>query len=313
MARELRGRGVTHVVMEASGICTGPVRDALLEVGGFTEVMVVNAAHVKALRGRKADARDAARLAGLLECGLLRGSCIPPGELREARDLVRYRAKTVQARSSEVQRLGKTLESAGIKLGSVASGITGKGPTAMIEALIDGERRGQVMADLARGKARTAEKMAGLSMALEGRFTGHHAIMCRLQLDRIAAPGLDIAGLDERIEAVMAPWQREITLLKTIPGFGDIAAWTWIAEIGPAPHEWFETHEKPASWTGLAPGNHVSAGKRKYGKTGDAGTWTKPVLVQAAWGAARTSGSRLQARYRRLDDLFQGLVVVGDQ
>jgi transposase len=299
MARELRRRGVTHVVMEASGIYTSPVRDALLEEDGFAEVMVVNAAHVKALKGHKTDARDAARLAELLECGLLRGSYIPSRELREARDLVRYRVKTVQARASEILRLSKTLESAGIKLGSVASDITGKGPTAMIEALIDGERRGEVMAGLARGKARTAAKMADLSMALEGRFTGHHAMMCRLQLDRIAALGRDTEGLDERIEAATAPWEREVALLTSIPGIGDIAARAWIAEIGPAPHQWFESHEKLASWAGLAPGNHVSAGKRKHGKTSDAGTCIKPVLVQCAWAAVRTPG-RIQARYRRL-------------
>jgi transposase len=296
MARDLRGRGVTHVVMEASGIYTEPVYYALAEED-FTEVLVVNPAHVKAVKGHKTDARDSARLAELLECGLLQGSCIPPLELKEVRDLTRLRAKKVQARTSDAQRLGKTLESAGIKLGSVASDITGKGPTAMIEALIDGERRGAVMADLAIGRARA--KMADLSMALEGRFTGHHAMMCRLHLDAIALHDAGIADLDARIAASAAPWQREAALLKTIPGFGDIAAWTWIAEVGPAPHQWFASDARLASWAGLAPGNYVSAGKRGYGRTSGAGTWIKPVLVQAAWAAVKTPG-RLQARYNRL-------------
>jgi transposase len=167
----------------------------------------------------------------------------------------------------------------------------------MIEALIDGERRGAVMADLAIGRARA--KTADLSMALEGRFTGHHAMMCRLHLDAIALHDAAIAGLDARIAARAAPWQREAGLLKTIPGFGDTIAWTWIAEIGPAPHEWFASDARLASWAGLAPGNHVSAGKRGYGRTGGAGTWIKPVLVQAAWAAVKAPG-RLQARYHRL-------------
>jgi len=144
-----------------------------------------------------------ARLAELLECGLLQGSYIPPPELKEVRDLTRLRTKKVQARTSDIQRLGKTLESAGIKLGSVASDITGKGPTAMIEALIDGERRGAVMADLAIGRARA--KMADLSMALEGRFTDHHAMMCRLHLDAIALHDAGIADLEARIAARAAP------------------------------------------------------------------------------------------------------------
>jgi transposase len=305
MARELRRRGVTHVAMEASGVYAEPVYYALCEEEGFTEVLVVNPAHAKALKGHKTDARDCARIAELLECGLLQGSYIPAMELKEVRDLVRYRIKTVQARTSEVQRLAKALESAGIKLGSVASDITGVSATAMIESLIDGERRGAVMADLAVGHLRTAGKLADLSMALEGRFTGHHALMCRLILDRIN--GLDAAAgdLDKRIAAKAVPWQREIGLLKTIPGIGDTVARAWIAEIGPAPHQWFPSHDKLASWASLAPGNYISAGKRRHGRTGDAGTYIKPMLVQAAWSAIRVKG-RLQARFTRLVRRFGG-------
>jgi transposase len=296
MARDLRGRGVTHVVMEASGVYTEPVYYALAEED-FTEALVVNPAHVKAVKGHKTDAKDSARLAELLECGLLQGPYIPPPELKEVRDLTRLRTKKVQARTSDVQRLGKTLESAGIKLGSVASQITGKGSTAMIGALIDGERRGAVMADLAVGRARA--KMADLAMALEGRFTDHHATLCRLHLDAITLHDAGIADLEARIAARAAPWQREARLLKTIPGFGDTVAWTWIAEIGPAPRKWLASDSRLASWAGLAPGNYVSAGKRGYGRTSGAGTWIKPVLVQAAWAAIKTPG-RLQARYNRL-------------
>src|SRR5260370_4410741 len=114
MARELRRRGVTRVVLEASGICTEPVYYALAGQD-FTEVAVINPAHAKALRGHKTDAKDCARLAGLFECGLLRGSCIPAPALTEVRDLTRYRAKTVQARTSAVQRLGDVLDTARIK------------------------------------------------------------------------------------------------------------------------------------------------------------------------------------------------------
>src|SRR5438105_1213159 len=148
MARELRRRGVTHVVMEASGVYTEPVYHALAELD-FTEVIVVNPAHVKALKGHKTDAKDCARLAELLECGLLHGSFIPPPEQRQVRDLTRYRMRVVQARASAIQRLHKALESAGIKLGSVMSDITGVSGRLMVDALIDGERRAQVLADLA--------------------------------------------------------------------------------------------------------------------------------------------------------------------
>jgi len=167
-------------------------------------------------------------------CGLLRGSYIPAPELKEVRDLTRYKIKTVQARTPEIQRLGKALESAGIKLGSVASSITGVSATSMIEALIDGERRGGVLADLALGRMRSAGKLADLSMALAGRFTDHHALLCRLHLDRIKVFDDAAAGLGAQIAARAAPWQREMDLLKSLPGFGDVVAQAWIAEIGPA-------------------------------------------------------------------------------
>ena len=238
-------------------------------------------------------------------CGLLRGSYIPPAELKEVRDLTRYRMKTVQARTSEIQRLGKALESAGIKLGSVASDITGKSATAMTGALTGGERRGQVLADLAKGRMRTAGKLADLSQALAGRFTGHHALLCRLHLDRIIGFGAAVAGLDERIAGKAARWQREAGLLRSVPGFGDVVTWTWPGEIGPAPHLYFPAHEKLASWVTLCPGNNISARKRKHGRTGDAGTCIKPMLIQAAWSAVRVRG-RLQARYNRLVRRFGG-------
>ena len=304
MAADLRRRGVTHVVMEASGVYTEPVYYALAEQD-FTQVAVINPAHAKALKGHKTDAKDCARLAELFECGLLRGSYIPAPELKEVRDLVRYKIKTVQARTSEIQRLGKALESAGIKLGSVASEISGKSATAMIESLIDGERRGPVLADLAIGRMRTAGKLADLSMALAGRFTDHHALLCRLHLDRIKLLEDAAAGLQDQITARAAAWQRELDLLKTIPGFGDAVAQAWLAEIGPAPHLHFSSHEKLACWVSLCPGNNISAGKRKHGRTGEAGTYIKPMLVQGAWSAVRGRG-RLQARYNRLVRRFGG-------
>jgi transposase len=304
MARELRRRGVTHVVMEASGVYTDPVYYALCEQD-FTEVAVINPAHAKALKGHKTDAKDCARLAELFECGLLRGSYIPPAELKEVRDLTRYRIKTVQARTSEIQRLAKALESAGIKLGSVASDITGVSATAMIESLIDGERRGAVLADLARGRMRTAGKLTDLSMALTGRFTEHHALLCRLHRDRITVLDEAVAGLDGRIAGKVTRWQRESGLLTSVPGFGVVVTQAWLGEIGPAPHRHFASHEKLASWVTLCPGNNISARKRKHGRTGDAGTYIKPMLIQAAWAAIRVRG-RLQARYNRLVRRFGG-------
>ena len=218
-------------------------------------------------------------------------------------DLTRYRMKTVQARTSEIQRLAKALESAGIKLGSVASSITGVSATAMIQALIDGERRGGVQADLAIGRMRTAGKLADLSMALAGWFTEHHALLCRLHLDRIAVFDDAVGGLDTRIGGKAARWQRDGPAhlrpgLRRRGGAGR----GWARS---APHRHFATHEKLACWVTLCPGNNISARKRKHGRTGDAGTYIKPMLIQAASNAIRVRG-RLQARYNRLVRRFGG-------
>jgi len=304
MGRELRRRGVTHVVMEASGPYTEPVYYALAELD-FEEVMVINPSHAKALKGHKTDAKDAIRLLDLYECGLLSGSYIPAQDLKEVRDLARYRMKTVQARTSEIQRLQKTLESAGIKLDSVVSDITGMSSTAMIEALISGERRGEVLADLAQGRMRTAGKMADLSMALAGRFTDHHALMCRLHLDRIKLFNDAVEDLDAKIAPPVARYPDAAALLGSLPGFGDVVVAGWLGAIGPAPHQHFATAQRLASWATVCPGNYMSAKKSKGGRTGDGGAYIKPLLVQAAWAAVRTPG-RLQARFNRLVRRFGG-------
>jgi transposase len=192
-ARWLVSLGVTHVAMEATGVYSMPVYYALLEHGDFEKVLICNAAHVKNVPGRKTDYADAEWLAHLLECGLLAGSFIPPAEIKAARDVVRYRTKVVQQRVSEIARLGNTLQDAGIKIDSVAWSIATKSGRAMIEALIDGERRGPVLAQLARGTMRS--KIADLSMAPEWPV-GHHALMCRLHLDHIDHLEAAIARLD---------------------------------------------------------------------------------------------------------------------
>src|SRR5215468_10077500 len=180
MTRWLVSQGVTHVAMEATGVYTLPVYHALLEPGAFEQVLVCNAAHVKNVPGRKTDAVDASWLAELLECGLLKGSFIPPAQIKAVRDVVRYRRKIVQERAAETQRLGGVLQDAGIKLASVASPIGRVPGLAMIGALTGGERRGQVLAELARSVMR--RKIGDLSQALEGRFGDHHALMCQLHL-----------------------------------------------------------------------------------------------------------------------------------
>jgi transposase len=177
----LVGEAVTQVAMEATGVYWKPVWH-VLEDAGF-ELLLVNAHHAKNLPGCKTDVKDAEWLAQLLECGLLRGSFVPPKAVAQLRDLTRYRTKLIQERTRETQRLQKLLEDAGIKLDSVVSDVVGKSAREMIEALIAGERDPRVLADMARTRMRP--KIGELRQALVGRFDDHHAVMARMHLDHI--------------------------------------------------------------------------------------------------------------------------------
>jgi transposase len=295
-ARWLVSLGVTHVAMEATGVYSMPVYHALIEHGDFEQVLVCNAGHVKNVPGRKTDLADAEWLAQLLECGLLAGSFIPPADVKAVRDVIRYRAKISQQRVSEIARLGNVLQDAGIKIDSVASSIATKSGRLMIESLIDGERRGEVLAELAIGRMRP--KIPDLSMALEGRFGEHHALMCRLHLDHLDHLDKMIAQLDAQVEAMMQPFRAARDLLVTIPGLGPLSAAAVISEIGADVREYFPSAAHLASWAGLCPGNHESAGKRHSGRRRHGNKSLQPVLVECAWAATRHDGY-LKALYHR--------------
>jgi transposase len=295
-ARWLVSLGVTHVAMEATGIYSMPVCHALLEHGDFEQVLVCNAGHVKNVPGRKTDLADADWLAHLLECGLLAGSFIPPAGVKAVRDVIRYRAKVAQQRVSEIARLGNVLQDAGIKIDSVASSIATKSGRLMIESLIDGERRGAVLADLAIGRMRP--KIPDLSMALEGRFGDHHAMLCRLHLDHLDHLDGMIGKLDAQVEKMMQPFRAARELLVTIPGIGPLSAAAVISETGADVRAFFPDAAHLASWAGICPGNHESAGKRLRGKRRQGNQHLQPVLVECAWAAVRHEGY-LKSLYHR--------------
>jgi transposase len=300
MAAWLGEQGVTHVVMESTGIYWRPVFHALCEVDADVEVLLVNAAHVKNVPGRKTDVKDSQWLAQLLEVGLLRGSFIPPKEIAAIREVTRYRKKIIQSRTSELQRLGKVLEDAGVKIDSVASSLTTKSARDMIEALIAGERDPRVLADLARGVMRA--KIPDLSMALAGRFADHHGVLARLHLDMIDHFEVTIARLDAQVEAMTDPFAAQIRALCSIPGIGERIAQVIVSEIGVDMGR-FPTAAHLASWAGLCPGNNESAGKHGNTRTRKGNQEIRTALVEAAWATARTH-TYLGARFRRLHRRF---------
>ena len=291
--------GVTHIAMEATGVYWKPVFHALCEAEQI-EVLLVNARHAKNVPGRKTDVKDSEWLAQLLECGLLRGSFIPPKEIAAIRELTRYRKKLIETRTREWQRLSKVLEDGGIKIDSVASSITTLSARDMIEALIAGERDPRVLAELARGVMRN--KIPDLTMACAGRFGEHHALLARMHIDHIDHVAIMIVGLDDRIEAVLDPFSEPVRLLRTIPGIGERAAQVIISEIG-VDMSRFPTAAHLASWAGLCPGNNESAGKHKSGRTRKGNAEVRTILTECAWSASHT-GTYVGARFRRLHRRF---------
>jgi transposase len=178
----LAAAGCAQVAMESTGVFWKPVYN-LLE--GSFEVLVVNAAHIKAVPGRKTDVKDAEWIAellrhGLLRHGLLRASFIPDRPQRELRELTRYRTTLIHERANEVNRLQKVLEGANLKLSSVATDILGKSGRDILEALVGGSTDAAALAQLARGRRR--EKIPQLEQALAGQFSAHHSFLLAQQL-----------------------------------------------------------------------------------------------------------------------------------
>jgi transposase len=259
---------------------------------------LVNAAHVKGLPGRKTDVSDSAWLAQLGECGLLKASFVPPEPVRRLRDLTRYRSTLTVERTREAQRLEKELEDAGIKISGVASDILGVSGRAMLAALIAGEDDAQVMAEMARGRMRP--KIPALVQALTGKFGEHHSFLCRMHLTRIDELSASIEVLSARIDQEMRPFVRQIERLVTIPGGQeDHRAGHHRRDRrrhDPVPHP-----GHLASWAGVCPGHHESAGRQHSGKRRHGNRWLGGALGMAAMAASRTSErTYLGARYARL-------------
>ena len=293
LADWLRIHRVSHAAMESTGVYWKPVYNLLEEE--FT-VMVVNAAHIKTVPGRKTDVKDAEWIADLLKHGLLRASFIPDRPQRELRELTRHRRSLIQERSREANRIQKVLEGANIKLSSVATDVLGVSGRAMLAALAAGEGDPQTLANLAKGRLR--EKTKELEEALRGRVGDHQRFMLSSQLRHLEYLEGEIARLDEEVDRRLNPFEETVAAVDTIPGIGRRTAQVIMAEMG-ADMERFPTPGHLASWAGVCPGNNRSGDKSKRGPTRKGNSWLKPALVEAARAAARTK-TYLGAQYRRL-------------
>lgn len=289
----LQDSGCKVVAMESTGVYWKPIFN-LLE--GDFEIMLINPTHIKQVPGRKTDVRDCEWIAELLEHGLLKASFIPPVEIRDLRDLTRYRRRLVEARASEVRRLQKILEQANIKLASVATDVLGVSGRAILEALLSGKQQPPQMAELAKGRLR--QKKAELALALEGRFRPHHARLLTRILAHIDFLDQSIAECGEEIDELCRPFDPIIDRLDGITGVNRRAAQDLLAETG-VDMGHFPSHKHICSWSGVSPGNNESGGKRKSGRTRKGNKWLRAILVECAQAAGHSKGTYLGTQFRR--------------
>jgi transposase len=296
LADYLQSLGVTHVALEATGVLWKPVWNVL--ESRFT-LLLVNPRHLKKVPGRKTDQSDAQWIAQLLQCGLLRGSFVPPRSVRELRDLTRHRAQLAAEHTRVANRIHKLLEDANIKLGAVASDVLGKSGRAMLAALLAGEQDANKLAELALGQLR--EKIPQLRLALEGHCTEHHRFLLGRLLSHLGYLERQSEQFDthiaHRLDELLSA--DAVDRLDAIPGVNRKTIENVIAEIG-ADMTVFPDEHHLCSWCGICPGNEESAGKRLRSRTRKGNRWLRRALAEAAWAASHAKDSYLSAQYRRL-------------
>ena len=296
MAEWLVGEhAVTLVGMEATGVYWKPVF-AVLE--SRVECWLLNAQHMHNVPGRKTDVADSVWIAQLVEHGLVRPSFIPPQAVRDLRDLTRLRTAVTQERTRSIQRLEKVMQDAGIKLTSVASQAYSKSARAIMSALVTGINDPVELAGLAQGRLRS--KTDRLVEALANRFrVDHHGVLVQRLLAHVDSLDEQLAALDGKIIAMVAPIAGLVDLLCTIPGVAPHTAHVLLAECG-----WdmsvFPSAGHLASWAGICPGNNASGGKRFSGATRPGSKWLRTALTQAAQAAARSKGTYLAAHHAQI-------------
>lgn len=291
----LSSEGCTHIVMEATGVYWKPIWHILAD--GEFELVLANAARIKNVPGRKTDVNDATWLADLLAHGLIRGSFVPPEPTQQMRELLRTRKQFVRERSSQTQRIQKTLEDANIKLDSVVTDIMGLSGRRMLQAMIAGQTEPAVLAALAHKRLQASSEE--LQSALQGRLKDHHRFLLRLHLQHIEALDEIITSIDKEVQSHLEPFRLAIEQLSTIPGVSSLSAAVIVSEIG-LDMSRFDTAGHLISWAGLCPKNNESAGKRRSTRMRKGAPWLKAHLIQSAWAATRSKGSYLQSQFLRL-------------
>ena len=296
LANWLTESGCEMIAMESTGVFWKPLYN-LFELMDL-DAMIVNAAHMKALPGRKTDVKDAEWIADLLRHGLLKASYIPNREQRELREITRYRKSLTEERCREVNRLQKILEGANIKLDSVVKDITGKSARKLLQRIIDDDiPDSDEVSKLVHGRMRP--KLEQIVASIEGITTPLQRKLLTQIIDHIDDLNRRIGELDKLVQEYMAEYEAAIEAIDEIPGIARRSAEVILAEIG-LDMSRFPSAAHLCSWAGVCPGNYQSAGRRKHGKTTKGNKALKTILTQCAKSAKTVKSSYFFAQYQRI-------------
>jgi len=290
----LHSRGVTHVVMEATGSYWKSVWHAL---EGQFELTLANPVQIRNVPGRKSDVNDATWMADLLAHGLIRGSFVPSAEIGALRELTRARKQFGREIARHTLRIQKILDIANLKVTGTISQILGVSGRAILKALIAGETDPEKLADLAHPRVRVSR--ARLVESLRGHLTAQQRQLLKMHMTLIEALEASIEQLDRDIAKAVTPFRQTVQRLKGVPGLSDINVPAMLGEIG-VDMTRFKTHRHLVSWARLCPRLDESAGKIHSTRTMKGAAWIKTLMIQAAWCAIRVKDSYPRAQFLRL-------------
>jgi len=295
LANWLKSKNIEMVAMESTGSYWKPIFNVL--ECECIPAMLVNAQHVKALSGTKTDRKDAKWLSGLLRHGLLKPSFVPTRDMRELRELIKYRISLTEESARVLNRMEKVLQGANIKLSNVISKTGTKTELSIIKALSEGVYDERILADLAKGTLRN--KKEELIRSLRGLMGEHQRFLLKSMHNQLESINKEISNVESEIEKRMEKDHELLERLEEIPGVGKTTAQVIVAEIG-TEMEQFPDEKHLASWAGVCPGQNESAGKRKSGKTRKGNSILKKTLVQCANSASHSKDTYLSAQHKRI-------------
>lgn len=285
-----------HVAMESTGVYWKPAYTMLEEAfDGDIRLLLVNARHMRNVPGRKTDVKDAQWIASLLRAGLLKGSFIPDNEIRELRDLTRYRKTMVEEVSTQKNRIEKFLQSSGFKLSTFMSDVFGASGRGILEYLTEhGEISIDTVEILLKGTLR--KKKQEVALAVNGKLNKHQQEFLSMQLKHLSQLEQNVQEINSKIECHLAKYDQQVKFLEGVPGISTVAASAIIGEIG-IDMSAFPKAENICSWAGVTPGCNESAGKKKSTRITHGNAYIKRILCEIAWTVTRQRGTYLSNWY----------------